>query len=571
MPKVMAKSIWSPLNEADVRDILVTQHYLSPEEAKRITAAAEQAKQPFTAMAIAQELITKQLIGQAVAEHYKVPYADLERHAVENRDLPIPEGVSRQYRFVVVHYDDKTAVIATSNPLQPDLAYQVDRYLPGRKLKITYASDDMIEDGLSRHHHSLQTRFAKIMAKQKTVAPEIIDEIFNDAYALRASDIHLEPLENEVLVRFRVDGVLAVAGRIPKEFYGGILNRVKMQANLPLDEHFRPLDGGFRLAKDGRIIDIRVSIVPILEGEKIVMRFLPAYIRDVVLENLGLSESNRKLIEKAAHRPFGMILTVGPTGSGKTTTLYALFKIINRPGINITTIEDPVEYKISGINQIHVNEKQGISFHEGLRAIVRQDPDVILVGEIRDSDTADIAVNASLSGHLLLSTLHANDAVTVIPRMLDMGVEPFQLASVLQTVIAQRLVRRICLSCRASYKMSAAEHANLPAGVADYFPRASTFYRGAGCSDCADTGYKGRIAIFEILDVTPEMRALIHERPNSDALWELARSQGARTLFEDGADKVKNGITTLDELLGVAQPPHRPIKRKRPAVGRKQR
>ncbi len=546
---------WGPLKDDKIRQILLDHHYVSVEEGARLGAVAERDNRNFVDVAIERDLVTADLVAQAIAEYYGVPYTNLDRSASQTKDVNFPEGVAREYRVVIVRSDEKTVTIATSNPEDAKLKFTVGEYFPKKDVVITYAPDSMIEQGFSQHHTSLQSRFAKIVEKDKKIAPEVIDQIFDDAYNVRASDIHLEPQVDDVIVRFRIDGELIVAGTLPKKYYEGIVNRVKMQANMPIDEHFKPQDGGFRITRGGHVVDVRVSVVPILEGEKVVMRFLPAYLRDVSLDQLGLSDTQRGVIEKAGKRPYGMILTVGPTGSGKTTTLYALFKIINRPGINITTIEDPVEYKVPGVNQIHVNEKQGLTFSEGLRATVRQDPDVILVGEIRDPETADIAVNAALSGHLLLSTLHANDAATAIPRLIDMGVQPFQLASVLEAVVAQRLVRRLCLSCRQSYVMTKQQYDALPKGASAFFKPKMTLYEAPGCRDCGHTGYKGRIALFEILEATPEIRALIHEKPTSDEIWKHARKQGTRTLFEDGVDKALAGITSLEEVLGVATPP----------------
>lgn len=320
------------------------------------------------------------------------------------------------------------------------------------------------------YHKPLATRFQAIINEQKKVAPEIITEIFNDAIELRASDIHFEPQEKIVLIRFRVDGVMHEAGRLPKDYYEGVINRIKIESNMQIDEHYAAQDGAIRwLTKAGNPMDMRVSIVPIVDGEKIVVRLLSEYVRTLTLQDLGFSEEYRAILETVAHKPFGMILTTGPTGAGKSTTLYALLKMRNRPDVNISTIEDPVEYKIPGINHIQVNQETELTFAKGLRALVRQDPNIILVGEIRDGETASIAVNAALTGHLLFSTLHSNDAPTAIPRLLDMGVEPFLLASTLEVIIGQRLVRHICPSCRYSYSLSLAEAQKLFPGANKYF------------------------------------------------------------------------------------------------------
>jgi type IV pilus assembly protein PilB len=305
------------------------------------------------------------------------------------------------------------------------------------------------------------------------------------------------------------------------------------------------------------MMDVRVSIVPLVDGEKIVMRLLSEYVRTLTLADLGFSEAYREILEQAAHKPFGMILTTGPTGSGKSTTLYGLLKIRNRPDVNISTIEDPVEYKIPGINHIQVNTATGLTFAKGLRALVRQDPDVILVGEIRDDETASIAVNAALTGHLLFSTLHANDSATAVPRLIEMGVEPFLLASTLEVVVAQRLARRICPKCRFSFEVDADAARQLFKGASEYFTGSSsiTMYRGKGCAACGNTGYRGRVGIYELLVVTKEIEDLIVQRASSTDILNKAREQGMLLLFEDGLEKVKSGLTTMEELLRIAAPP----------------
>ena len=314
-------------------------------------------------------------------------------------------------------------------------------------------------------------------------------------------------------------------------------------------------DGSIHFVKNERIIDFRVSIIPIIEGEKIVMRLLSEYVKAFALADLGLNALHQKLIKEASQKPFGMILVTGPTGAGKTTTLYAVLKILNHIDINITTIEDPIEYRIAGLNQIQVNLQTNLTFAKGLRSIVRQDPDVILVGEIRDNETAEIAVNAALTGHLLLSTFHANDAATAIPRLLDMGIEPFLLASTMEVLIAQRLVRKVCQSCRHSYFVSLNELSKFFPSAKEYFSKTNTLYKGKGCHVCNQTGYKGRIAIFEFISITPKMKELILTNPSTKRIWELATKEGAQTLFEDGLIKVKQGETTIEELLRVAAPP----------------
>ena len=379
-----------------------------------------------------------------------------------------------------------------------------------------------------------------------------------DAIAFRASDIHFEPHEKDTLIRFRIDGLLREAGRLSKDLYANVLNRIKVQSHLRTDEHFSAQDGAIRYSIKSQTIDVRVSIVPILDGEKIVLRLLSEYMRRFQLSDLGLSQAYQQQLLAAAEKPFGMILVVGPTGSGKTTTLYAAVKSMNHPDVNIATIEDPVEYKISGINHIQVNMQTNLTFAKGLRSIVRQDPDVILVGEIRDQETAEISVNAALTGHLLLSTFHANDAAAAIPRLLDMGAEPFLLSSTIELIIAQRLARKICQSCRYSTELPQAAFLEKFPSLAEYFPGTSvTLYQGKGCSACSMTGYNGRSGIFELIHATPDLRDLIMHKPSAGDVLASAHASGTRPMFLDGLDKVANGVTSLDELLRVVAPPEK--------------
>lgn len=391
------------------------------------------------------------------------------------------------------------------------------------------------------------------------MAPELLSEIFEDAFIEGASDIHFEPFEKRVIIRFRVDGVLYEAGAFGRSYYEPLINKVKVLAQLRIDEHFSVQDGALRYVSrkkndEGvqRPIDMRISIVPTLYGEKIAIRILSHYTQGFGLRDLGLSEKQEAMIMRAANKPFGMILVTGPTGSGKSTTLYALLKHINTSDINITTIEDPVEYKIEGVNQIQVNKATELTFAKGLRSIVRQDPDVILVGEIRDEETADIAVTAALTGHRLFSTFHANNSATSIPRLRDMGIEAFLLASTLELVIAQRLVRKVCDDCRVSYEITRKEIEQKYKGAETFFnPGKHRLYYGKGCNVCGGTGFNGRIAVFEFIEVTDELEELILKDPSTEEVWAVAQKSGAMSMFADGMQKVKSGVTTFEEVLRV--------------------
>ncbi len=543
-----------PLN---IKNILLKENYISQTDLQNAEKNINGTNTSLTDYLISKGIITKQLLSQAIAEAYRVPYADLQVHKpTKDQVLKINEDLARQYHVVLFREDNNTISVASDNPTSLNLQLELKRIFPGKTIVFNYAPEDDILELFIHYRSSLQTRFGSIIASQKKVAPEIISEIMQDAVINRASDIHFEPQDKTTLVRFRIDGVLHEAARIPREYYENILNRIKVLAHLRIDEHFATQDGAIRFVHDDTTVDVRVSIAPTLDGEKTVMRLLGEYVRSFTLYDLGLSKRHEEILRHESKKPFGMILVAGPTGSGKTTTLYALLKTLNIPNVNITTIEDPVEYKILGVNQIQVNKEANITFASGLRSIVRQDPDIILVGEIRDAETAEISVNAALTGQLLFSSFHANDAATAIPRLLEMGVEPFLLASTLELVIAQRLVRRLCVSCRLSSSLSTNELTRLYPAIGKYLSKKSTItlYKAKGCVSCENTGYKGRIAVFEFIQISKEMEELILSHPTAQEVWNLASKQGTVQLFEDGMEKVRNGITTIEELMRIAAP-----------------
>jgi type IV pilus assembly protein PilB len=548
--------MFSTFNIDDVKKILLAEGYISTEDAAQATKASANAPEQFFSYLVEKNVLNKTLLGQSIAQSFSIPFTDLDANQPSKEEvLKTPENVAREHRFVVLHHKKGLTTIATDRPQDAELIPAVQEVYPG-KVTVTYAPSEDIDTVLRFYAKPLDTRFSKIIASSARIAPEILDEIFSDAISLHASDIHFEPRPTDIEVRFRIDGILHEAGRIPKEYYENILNRLKVLAHERLDEHRSAQDGALRFEKDGISVDMRSSIIPTINGEKVVLRVLLSYAQGLTLSDLGLSTQHAELIEKAASRPFGMIIVTGPTGSGKTTTLYALLKKINSSEVNITTIEDPVEYKVEGVNQIQVDVATNLTFAKGLRSIVRQDPDIILVGEIRDAETAEIAVNASLTGHLLLSTFHANDAATAIPRLLDMKIEPFLLSSTLTIVVAQRLIRKICPQCKHSVETTKKKILKKYPGLKDRFPDdAVTLYAGKGCSTCNETGFKGQMGIFECISVTPELQELILKNPSSQEIWALASTQGSRHLFEDGFEKVVNGITTLEELARVAEFP----------------
>lgn len=393
----------------------------------------------------------------------------------------------------------------------------------------------------------------KMSAEQVSVI-RLVDNIVEYAYETRASDIHFDPTEDDIKVRFRIDGVLQKIFSVPKDLQSEIISRIKVMAGLRTDEHQAAQDGRFRSAiKDARF-DIRVSVMPTYYGEDAVLRLLVEQGQTFTLKAIGFSDRDLAVVNRAIQKPYGMILATGPTGSGKTTTLYTILKILNTEDVSIITIEDPIEYSLEGINQIQVNSQAGLTFATGLRSILRQDPNIIMVGEIRDQETAAIAVNAALTGHLLLSTLHTNNASTTLPRLIDMKVEPFLIASTVNIAIGQRLLRRICAQCKASKQLSSAEIQKLttivPAKILEELKVRGVSY-GKGCSECNDSGYKGRIGIHEVLEVSDTIRDAIIQRFSAAQIEEIAIKEGMTTMFEDGMRKVAAGITTVEEVLRV--------------------
>lgn len=539
-----------------IKALLLKEHYISEADSAAAEAATHDSA-GYVDYLIRAELLSKPLLGQALAESYGLVYADLTVNSVGKEEVAaIPEEIARKQRVVFIKASDQVAALATDTPEGVDLK-ALAQFFPHKKLRLAYALPEHINAALEAYEQPLATRFSQILNAGQRVAPGIVDEIIKDALGFKASDIHFEPRGNSVSVRFRVDGTLREAGTLPREYYDNILNRIKVESGMRIDEHLAAQDGAMQRKLDTASVDLRVSLIPTVEGEKVVMRVLGSYVQNFTFADVGLAGKHREIVERSMTKPFGMILTVGPTGSGKTTTLYSILKLLNKPDVNITTIEDPVEYKMPGTNQIQVRAAGDMTFAKGLRSIVRQDPDIILVGEIRDRETAEISVNAALTGHLLLSTFHANDAATAMPRLVDMGIEPFLLASTIEVIIAQRLARKICYNCR--YSLSVADAlAGISApglDISKYLAKNDNVYAGKGCKVCNGSGYFGRTALFEIIEVTPQMQELMMHSPSNLEIEQLARKQGSRPMFEDGMAKVKDGTTTIAEVLRVVSPP----------------
>ena len=535
----------------DAKEALLAAHYVDATTIQQAEQLAKEQGSDVITQLLEKGLVSKDIVGQALAEKYGVPYADLNtNHPSHDQVIVIPEQVARTYRIVLYKVKEKEVTITTDTP-QKKIPKEITDLFSGRNIVLAYSVPEDIEEALRHYREPLQKRMDDLIKKDQDVTG-LLGLVFEDAQSIRASDIHIEPRRKEVGIRFRVDGVLREVGEISKELYAMVLNKIKVESGMRIDEHRAAQDGSMVYETEHNTMQMRVSVVPTIEGEKIAIRVLAQYVQGIALQQLGLSSTHQETLLNASKKPFGMILVTGPTGSGKTTTLYGIIRAIKTPHVNITTIEDPVEYRIVDVNQIQVNAQTNLTFAEGLRSIVRQDPDIILVGEIRDQETAEISVNAALTGHLLFSTFHANDAATAIPRLLEMGVEPFVLASTFELVVAQRLVRKVCEGCRTSYSAALSTMKEDIPLIASYIKEGQTLYKGKGCNVCGGTGYNGRTAIFEMIKMTPELKNLIIHNPSSQEVLAQARAQGMKSLFEDGIEKVKQGITTIEELSRVA-------------------
>lgn len=534
---------------------------------KKTFEAAKGANKPLGELLLEKDLISDQNLGKIIASIAKIPFVSLSTTAIsDDMLLVVPEIVARKSQIIAFEKTAEGLKLAMANPNDNQIIEFIGRKT-GEKIIPYYATSRDIENALRLYQKEMQKTFNDMLSEQVEAAgispqkeapiAKIVDLLVEYAYQNKASDIHIEPSEKDTFVRFRIDGVLHDVLDLPQGLHRQIITRIKVLAKLRTDEHLSAQDGKMQANLPAEKIDIRVSIVPIVDGEKAVLRLLSSKSRQFALNDLGIAEEDIKKIEDAYKKPYGIILSTGPTGSGKTTTIYAILKIINVRDKNIATIEDPVEYDIAGINQIQVNPKTNLTFADGLRSILRQDPDIIFVGEIRDKETASIAVNAAMTGHLVLSTLHTNNASTTLPRLIDMAIEPFLLSSTVNLIIAQRLVRKICEKCRLSQVVPPSSLPKaIPANLVKKYlgdKKEVRIYQGKGCPVCHNTGYRERIGIFEVLQVTGAIRDLIQAKADAETITKKAIEEGMTTMLEDGLVKVKLGITTIDEVLSATK------------------
>ena len=561
------QNLYLALKELDIIPVEELEQIFKTSQAQHLSLAE---------LLLKKDLISDDNLGKIIADLTKIPYIRLSNITIPDDILHlIPEIVAKRQKIIIFKKDQTGLHLALSNPGDLQIREFIRKKL-GSPINIHYATERDIIDTCRLYSINVSQTFDEIIKENidqfKSIKGEqleppiikIVDTILTYAYQNKASDIHIEPQDDNSLVRFRIDGILHDIVTLPLNLHNRIVIRVKVIAKLRIDEHHAAQDGKFQfkteyLLEPTGYLDIRVSVVPITKGEKIVMRLLSERSRRFSLDELGFSETDFTKIKQAYLKPYGMILATGPTGSGKTTTMYAVIKLLNKREVNIATIEDPVEYEIEGINQIQVNPLTNLNFASGLKSILRQDPNIILVGEIRDQETAGIALNAAMTGHLVLSTLHTNDAATTIPRLLDMKVEPYLIASTINLIIAQRLVRKIHLGCRISQEieLSKLEKHFSQEIIKKFFDnkkeKSVRVYYGKGCPLCHQTGYEGRVGIFEILIVDEVIRKVIVNRQDASEIKKTAISRGMKTMIEDALEKVKQGITSLDEVLRVTK------------------
>ena len=544
---------------------------LTPERLAELRAKAEPGKTLWETV-VQEKVATDDEILERLAARFRLRIADLSAIDAGARTA-LPEALARRYRVLAVRETDSYLEVATANPTDPDMEKTL-AFATGREIRLTLLPPSKISEQIEQQYRPEKTldriietmgetadlvqldddiptdeyNITEAAASERPVV-KLVDLILSEGIVSRASDIHVEPEDTGVAVRYRIDGVLRQVMKIPRQAGLPLISRIKIMSSLDIADRLRPQDGRARVAVNGQPIDLRVSTLPAAHGEKVVIRILDSRATVKSLDTLGLLANEIEAISKLLQFHEGIILVTGPTGSGKTTTLYGMINQIKSEGVNIVTVEDPVEYRVPGIVQVQVQEKTGLTFAAALRSILRQDPNVVLVGEIRDKETAQIATQASLTGHLVLSTLHTNDAANAVTRLVDIGVEPYKIAAALRGVLAQRLMRKLCPTCKEAYTDAP------PDQLKRWIPHGTTLYRAGACPDCAMTGYRGRFAVVEVLTLSPEVERRIASGETADRIADAARRGGMLGLWHSALSHVLRGESSIDELLRIVDVP----------------
>ncbi len=553
-----------------ITDILIDLGFISKEQLQKFLSE-EKVKEEFAGQLLVEKgLITKTQLSQALAQLLGLPFVEKITEQMADPQMlgKVPLKFLKQHTVIPIIFEGKK-VIVTANPRELQPLDELSLLL-GEDIGYAIATEQMINDAINKYYplesakemmgelseeeeeFDLGTIEEKDIMEMAYEAPivKLVNHIIYQAVKEGASDIHIEPFEKELRVRYRIDGQMREVMIPPKRYQGAIVSRIKIMSNLNIAEKRIPQDGRIQLKVADKPIDIRVSILPCNFGERVVMRLLDKSKGIIPIEKLNLSSHNYKILIDAIEKPNGIILISGPTGSGKTTTLYSILNRLNDIDVNIITVEDPVEYTIKGISQVQVNEKVGLTFASALRSILRQDPDIVLIGEIRDLETSQIAIQAALTGHLVLSTIHTNSAPATITRLIDMGIEPFLIASSVILIVSQRLVRKLCDKCKQPYHPTPDLLAKI--GLSEEKAKSITFYKPVGCDECLQSGYKGRLALFEIMKIDSEITPLIMQRKDASIIKKAAQKMGMKTLGEDGLRFIEEGKTTIEEVLSVA-------------------
>ncbi len=569
----------TPIDDSKLGQQLVEDQILTPSQLKEFLAQTAKEKTSLVTVLLDARVIDDKKLTAEIARTFRVKAVDLNQIKIpKDVLLIIPEPLVKKHKIVAFEKTDKELHVAMIDPTDLETIEGLKKKT-GLTVIPYYTPEKGLEGVLKLYRQSLKSKFDEILADARSTRADvtveeaarelpiirIIDTLLDYAVLQDASDVHIEPMEDEVIVRYRIDGILHDIVNLPQSVQTGLVARIKVLANLKIDEHRLPQDGRFKKETDEYKVSFRVSIIPVFDGEKIVMRILHEEQKILTLEQLGFQHSALEIIKHNIDRPHGLILATGPTGSGKTTTLYAILHILNKPEVNVATVEDPIEYRMPRVNQTQMNSRIGLTFAKGLRSLLRQDPDIIMVGEIRDNETAEIAIHSALTGHIVLSTLHTNNASGTLPRLLDMQVQPFLVASTVNTVIGQRLVRRLCSNCLEAFKPDPTYMATLKkefdtdriikimqreriltakSTIADL-----KFYHSRGCSQCNSEGYKGRIGIYEVMEISASIRKLIVSRASTDEILKQAKDENMITMQEDGFIKAATGVTSIEEVL----------------------